>query len=63
MILVGAILPGLILVIAGLLSQELLTILSIALRMLLIFVLAPTMVGSVYLSYRDVFEEPVKLDE
>lgn len=56
LILVGAILPGLILVIAGLLSEALLTILSIALRMLLIFVLAPTMVASVYLSYRDVFE-------
>jgi hypothetical protein len=34
-----------------------LVILSVALRMLLIFVLAPTMVASVYLSYRDVFEE------
>ncbi len=31
-------------------------ILSVALRLLLIFVLAPTMVASVYLSYRDVFE-------
>ena len=55
LVLVGAVLPGLILIIAGLLSQALLTILSVALRMMLIFILAPTMVASVYLSYRDVF--------
>ena len=61
--LVGAVLPGLILVIAGMISPALLTILSIALRMLLIFVLAPTMVASVYLSYRDVFEAPAIPDE
>lgn len=63
---VGAVLPGLILIVAGLLSQALLTILSVALRMLLIFVLAPTMMASVYLSYRDVFEavaaEPAPAD-
>ncbi|TRZ91879.1 MAG: hypothetical protein D4R84_13425 [Rhodocyclaceae bacterium] len=63
LILVGVVLPGLILVIAGLLSQPLLTVLSIALRMLLIFVLAPTMVASVYLSYRDVFEPLATPDE
>ena len=57
--LVGALVPGLILIVAGLLSQTLLDILSVALRMLLIFVLAPTMVASVYLSYRDVFAAPV----
>jgi hypothetical protein len=55
LVLVGVLLPGLILIVAGALSQPLLSILSVALRMLLIFVLAPTMVASVYLSYRDVF--------
>jgi len=63
LIMVGAILPGLILVIAGLISAELVTLLSVALRMLLIFALAPTMVASVYLSYRDVFEAQAKSDE
>jgi hypothetical protein len=60
--LVGAVLPGLILIVAGLISQSLLGILSVALRMLLIFGLAPTLVASVYLSYRDVFEtrEPIE---
>jgi hypothetical protein len=61
--LVGAVLPGLILIIAGFISGSLVSILSVALRMLLIFVLAPTMVASVYLSYRDVFEAPVTPDE
>lgn len=55
LILVGAVIPGVILIIAGQISQSLLTVLNTALRMLLIFVLAPTMVASVYLSYRDVF--------
>jgi hypothetical protein len=63
LVLVGAVLPGLILIIAGLISQPLLAILSIALRMLLIFVLAPTMVASVYLSYRDVFRGQAESDE
>jgi hypothetical protein len=55
---VGAVLPGLVLIFASLISQPLVDILSVALRMLLIFVLAPVMVASVYLSYRDVFETP-----
>ncbi len=61
--LVGAVLPGLILIIAGFISGSLVSILSVALRMLLIFVLAPTMVASVYLSYRDVFEATATTDE
>lgn len=55
LVLIGAVLPGLILIVAGFISQSLLSILSVALRMLLIFILAPTMVATVYLSYRDVF--------
>lgn len=55
LILVGALIPGLLLIIAGLISPALLTVFSVMLRMMLIFVLAPTVVASVYLSYRDVF--------
>lgn len=62
LVVAGAVLPGLILVVAELISAELVTILSVALRMLLIFVLAPTMVASVYLSYRDVFGAVPKAD-
>ncbi len=54
----GVAVPGLILVIAGLISQPLLSVLSIALRMMLIFILAPSLVASVYISYRDVFHPP-----
>lgn len=62
LVVVGAVLPGLILIIAGQISQALLGVLSVALRMLLVFVLAPTMVATVYLSYRDVFaaRDPVE---
>lgn len=62
LVLAGVVLPGLILVVAGLISPTLVAILSVALRMLLIFVLAPTMAASVYLSYRDVFEAPAQPD-
>jgi len=63
LVVIGALLPGLILIGAGLVSPALANILSVALRMLLIFILAPTMVASVYLSYRDVFQAPVAVDE
>jgi len=63
LVVIGALLPGLILIGAGLVSPALANILSVALRMLLIFILAPTMVASVYLSYRDVFQAPVSVDE
>jgi hypothetical protein len=62
LVLVGAGLPGVILILAGLISESLLAVLSIVMRMMLIFVLAPTMVASVYLSYCDVFAPP-KTDE
>jgi len=55
---VGVMVPGLLLVLASLISQSLVSVLSIALRMLLLFVLAPTLIASVYLSYRDVFQTP-----
>lgn len=47
--------PGLILVVAGAFSPTALNVLSVALRMLLIFIIAPVMMASIYLSYRDVF--------
>jgi len=63
LILDGAVLPGLILFIAGTLSQSLFAVLSVALRMLLIFVLAPTMVASIYMSYCSVFAAAAGSDE
>ncbi|MDP2795556.1 MAG: BPSS1780 family membrane protein [Sulfurisoma sp.] len=52
---VGVVIPGLILLVAGSLSPTLLNVFSVALRMLLVFVMAPVLMASVYLSYRDVF--------
>lgn len=47
--------PGLLLIVFGLVSKTLLDIMSIALRMMLVFVFAPVLMASAYVSYRDVF--------
>lgn len=47
--------PGLLLIVAGAVSTSLLNILSVALKMLLIFIMAPILMASVYVSYQDVF--------
>jgi hypothetical protein len=47
--------PGLLLIGAGAISKTLLDVLSVALKMVLVFVMAPTMMASVYASYQDVF--------
>ncbi len=55
-LIIGVFLPGLILVVSSLISSSLVTVISTVLRMLLMFILAPSLVASVYLSYRDVFQ-------
>lgn len=52
---VAVAIPGLILVAGGAMSATALNILSVALRLLLLFVVAPVLMASIYLSYRDVF--------
>jgi hypothetical protein len=47
--------PGLVLIGVGAVSSTALNVLSVALRMLLMFIVAPVLMASVYLSYRDVF--------
>ena len=47
--------PGLLLIAAGAISPTLLNVLSVALKMVLIFVMAPILMASVYVSYQDVF--------
>ncbi len=47
--------PGLLLIAAGAISPTLLNMLSVALKMVLIFVMAPILMASVYVSYQDVF--------
>lgn len=55
-------LPGLLLILANTLSQTLAQILAIPLKILLIFVMAPSLMASVYISYRDVFHPPDNTD-
>ncbi len=56
--LVAIALPGVLLIAAGAISVVLVNVLSIALKMALIFVMAPTLMASVYISYQDVFHGP-----
>lgn len=53
--LVAVILPGVLLITANALSEALGNVLSVTLKMLLIFVVAPVMMASVFVSYQDVF--------
>jgi hypothetical protein len=54
--------PGLLLITAGAISTALVNALAIALKMLLIFVMAPVLMASVYVSYQDVFHGPAEGD-
>ncbi|QDX81573.1 hypothetical protein B9N43_10120 [Denitratisoma sp. DHT3] len=52
---IGVVLPGLLVVLASLLSGAVAGGVAMVLRMLMMLVLAPVLMASVYLSYRDVF--------
>lgn len=52
---IGIAVPTVLLLVASLISAGLVTLLSAALRMALILIMAPVLLASVYLSYRDVF--------
>lgn len=53
--LIAVVAPGILLITAGAISDVLANALSIALKMVLIFVVAPVMMVSVFVSYQDVF--------
>lgn len=53
--LIGVVLPGLLLLIAGLVSKPLVEMLSVVLRVLLLLVFAPVLMTGIYQSYQDVF--------
>ncbi|MDD5175918.1 MAG: BPSS1780 family membrane protein [Sterolibacterium sp.] len=53
--LIGVILPGLLLLVATLISKDLVEVLSVALRMLLLLIFAPVLMTGIYQSYRDIF--------
>jgi hypothetical protein len=52
---VAVVLPGIVVVLASLLSKAAVGALLVALRTLMVFVLAPVVTCSIYASYRDIF--------
>jgi len=56
---VAGILPGFILILLGQISGMALSAAFIALRMILIFLVAPVLTASIYVSYRDIFQPGV----
>jgi hypothetical protein len=53
--LIGVVLPGLLLLVASLLSKQLVEILSVVLRLMLLLIFAPVLMTGIYQSYQDVF--------
>lgn len=53
---VAGLLPGLLLIVIGQISATALSVAFIALRMMLIFLVAPVLTASIYVSYRDIFK-------
>jgi len=55
----AGVLPGFILIVIGQISGMALTAAFVALRMILIFLVAPILTASIYVSYRDIFQSSV----
>lgn len=57
-VLVSIALPGLLLVVAGLMPEFVVKVAQVVIRMLMLFVLAPALTASLYVGYRDIFHPP-----
>lgn len=58
MVVVSVALPGLVLVLAGMLPEFAVKVAQVVIRMLMLFVLAPALTASLYVGYRDIFHPP-----
>jgi hypothetical protein len=58
-ILVAGIMPGIILIVISQIAGLALSVALIALRMMLVFLVAPVLTASIYVSYRDIFHPVV----
>lgn len=58
-VVVAGILPGLVLILASQVAGLALSVAFIALRMVLVFLVAPVLTASIYISYRDIFRPTV----
>jgi hypothetical protein len=61
-VMVAIVLPGLLQILASAISKTLYEILLVVLKMAIIFILAPTMMAGVFVSYQDVFHGPAEAD-
>ncbi|MBS3936309.1 MAG: hypothetical protein KGZ43_09055 [Sulfuritalea sp.] len=59
---IAGILPGIILILIGQISGAALSAVFIALRLLLMFLVAPILTASIYVSYRDIFRPSIDTD-
>jgi len=57
-VLVSVALPGLLIILAGLMPEFVVQVVQVVIRMLMLFVLAPVLTASLYIGYRDVFHPP-----
>jgi hypothetical protein len=58
-VVVAGVLPGIVLIVIGQISGMALSAAFVALRMILVFLVAPVLTASIYASYRDIFHSPV----
>lgn len=58
-IVIAGVIPGLILILVGQIAGLALSVAFIAMRMLLIFLVAPVLTASIYVSYRDIFHSGI----
>jgi len=61
-VVVAGIVPGLILILASQIAGLALSVAFVALRMVLIFLVAPVLTASIYVSYRDIFHSGIDTD-
>ena len=56
--LVSVVLPGLVLILAALVSPSASQVMQVVVRMMMVFLLAPVLSASIYAGYRDIFHPP-----
>lgn len=58
-VVVAGIIPGLILILASQIAGVAVSVAFVAMRMVLVFLVAPVLTASIYVSYRDIFHPPI----
>ena len=58
-IVLAGVIPGLVLVVIGQISGAALSVVLVAMRIMLIFLVAPVLTASIYISYRDIYQPTI----